>query len=160
MEKKFNIKVNSFRFSIPQEEINALDLQALSTTNYHVLKDAQSREVEILHEDFLEKTYEILVNSNLYQVKISNQLDTLIKKMGLLVGTEKKMNMILAPMPGIILDVHVKEDDSVKEGDYLVVLEAMKMENTLTAPHDGIVKAVNIKAGETVNKNQLLIEME
>ena len=70
------------------------------------------------------------------------------------------INDIKAPMPGLILEVNVEEGAEVQEGDYLLVLEAMKMENTLTAPRDGVVKSVSIKKGETVEKNQLLIEME
>jgi len=54
----------------------------------------------------------------------------------------------------------VEQGAEVKEGDYLVVLEAMKMENTLTAPRDGVVKSISVIKGETVDKNQLLIEME
>ncbi|HBC04060.1 MAG TPA: acetyl-CoA carboxylase biotin carboxyl carrier protein subunit, partial [Aequorivita sp.] len=60
----------------------------------------------------------------------------------------------------IILEVNVSEGDEVKKGDFLCVLEAMKMENTLTAPRDGIIKSVNIAKGETVDKGKLLIELE
>ena len=70
------------------------------------------------------------------------------------------VNDIKAPMPGLILEVNVKEGDEVKEGDYLLVLEAMKMENALTAPRDAVIKSISVEKGQTVEKNQLLIEME
>ena len=63
-------------------------------------------------------------------------------------------------MPGLILEVNVEKGSQVKEGDFLLVLEAMKMENTITAPREGVVKSIQINKGETVEKNQLLIEME
>lgn len=62
-----------------------------------------------------------------------------------------------APMPGTILDVLVKEGESVKEGQLALVLEAMKMENELQIPVDGVVKAVNVTKGASVNTSDVLI---
>lgn len=63
-------------------------------------------------------------------------------------------------MPGMILDVMAEVGQKVKEGDNLLVLEAMKMENTIMAPRDAIIKSINIEKGKTVGKNEVLIEME
>lgn len=64
---------------------------------------------------------------------------------------------VLAPMPGKVLSVAVKPGDTVKRGQTLVVLEAMKMEHALTAPRDGVVEAVNTKAGAQVNDGAALV---
>lgn len=93
-------------------------------------------------------------------MKIQNELDQLIEDMGLSLGSAQQVNDIKAPMPGLILEVNVQEGDQVTEGQYLLVLEAMKMENTLTAPRDGVVKSISVQKGDTVDKNELLIEME
>ena len=50
-------------------------------------------------------------------------------------------------------------DGTLKEGDTLLILEAMKMENTITSPKDAIIKSITIKSGETVEKGQLMIEL-
>jgi biotin carboxyl carrier protein len=63
-------------------------------------------------------------------------------------------------MPGLILEISAKEGQEVKEGDYILVLEAMKMENAITAPRDAVIKKITAKKGETVEKNQVLIELE
>ncbi|MGM0934435.1 MAG: acetyl-CoA carboxylase biotin carboxyl carrier protein subunit [Bacteroidota bacterium] len=161
MEKKFSVKVNeSFEFEFTQDEINALDTQKVSAHNYHMLRENRSFKAAIAKADFLNREYQVKINSNNYQVKISNELDQLIDKMGLTLSSALMVNDIKAPMPGLILDVMVKEGDEVKEGDYLLVLEAMKMENTLSAPRDGVVKAISVEKGQGVDKNQLLIEME
>ena len=55
-----------------------------------------------------------------------------------------------APMPGKIVKVLVKEGQSIKAGDVLLVLEAMKMQNEIVAPVDGTVKSVSVTAGQTV----------
>ncbi|MGN0522966.1 MAG: biotin/lipoyl-containing protein [Eubacterium sp.] len=62
-----------------------------------------------------------------------------------------------APMPGNILDVKVSNGASVKSGDVLIVLEAMKMENDIVAPQDGTVAAINVNKGDSVEAGQSLI---
>ena len=66
---------------------------------------------------------------------------------------------VTAPMPGNILDVKVKAGDSVKAGDTLLILEAMKMENEISAPQDGTIASVNVRKGDVVNSGDLLITM-
>ena len=66
---------------------------------------------------------------------------------------------VKAPMPGNILDVKVAAGASVKAGDVLVILEAMKMENEIVAPQDGTVASVNVHKGDTVNSGDVLVSM-
>ncbi|MEE0801376.1 MAG: biotin/lipoyl-containing protein [Gemmiger sp.] len=66
---------------------------------------------------------------------------------------------VSAPMPGNILDVKVKPGDSVKAGDTLMILEAMKMENEISAPQDGTVASINVRKGDTVNSGDTLCTM-
>ena len=63
---------------------------------------------------------------------------------------------IIAPMPGNILSVNVKDGDTVKKGDILMILEAMKMENEILAPADGTVTTVSVTKGQTVETGALL----
>ena len=67
---------------------------------------------------------------------------------------------LVAPMPGAILSIDIKPGDSVKKGDVLVILEAMKMEHRITAPRDGIVGSVQAEVGEQVENEQLLVTLE
>ena len=64
---------------------------------------------------------------------------------------------INAPMPGNILNVNVSVGQAVKDGDVLVVLEAMKLENEIYAPRDGIIQAVGVQKGDTVNAGDMLV---
>lgn len=64
-----------------------------------------------------------------------------------------------APMPGNILDVKVKPGDSVKAGDTLLILEAMKMENEISAPQDGTIASVDVRKGDVVDSGALLCTM-
>ncbi len=63
---------------------------------------------------------------------------------------------IKAPMPGSVLAVKKSVGDTVKAGEVIVVLEAMKMENDIVAPCDGVVKSINAPKGTTVNTDDVL----
>ncbi|MGM0612954.1 MAG: biotin/lipoyl-containing protein [Bacteroidota bacterium] len=65
-----------------------------------------------------------------------------------------------APLPGTILDIHVKPGDQIKKGQNLVTMEAMKMENSVLADKDGTVKEIKVSQGDNVLQDDLLIEME
>ena len=64
---------------------------------------------------------------------------------------------VTAPMPGTVLDVKVAQGASVKKGDLLLILEAMKMENEILAPCDGTVKQVLAAKGASVNSGDALV---
>ncbi|MEJ2099097.1 MAG: acetyl-CoA carboxylase biotin carboxyl carrier protein subunit, partial [Desulfobacterales bacterium] len=63
---------------------------------------------------------------------------------------------ILAPMPGTIVNVLVKEGDEVLEYQEVVILEAMKMENAIPTPEAGKVKEIKVKKDDKVSTNQVL----
>ncbi|WP_294568942.1 biotin/lipoyl-containing protein [uncultured Subdoligranulum sp.] len=67
--------------------------------------------------------------------------------------------VVNAPMPGNILDVKVKPGDSVKAGDTLLILEAMKMENEISAPQDGTIATIDVRKGDVVDSGALLCTM-
>ena len=62
-------------------------------------------------------------------------------------------------MPGTINAVNVSAGQSVKKGDVLVILEAMKMENEIMADADGVVAAVNVTKGQAVNTGDVLLSL-
>ncbi len=65
-------------------------------------------------------------------------------------------NKVIAPMPGTILDVKVSVGQSVKKGDVICVLEAMKMENDIPAPCDGVIASVNVQKGASISANDVI----
>lgn len=70
-----------------------------------------------------------------------------------------KVFKVAAPLPGSIFKMKVKVGDTVKEGDCLLVMEAMKMENNVLAEKGGVVKSVAVKEGDTVLQGDTLIEI-
>ena len=67
---------------------------------------------------------------------------------------------IKSPLPGVILEIKVKEGDAVKRGQTLLVLEAMKMENDIKADRDGKVTAIKVSKGESILEGTDLIIIE
>ena len=159
MEESYRVKVDdNYEFQLHTSDTENIDQADLSDQSVHVLHNNKSFAIELLKSEFLDRNYILKVNGNTYELNIATPLDHIIKEMGLSLGNASVLNEIHAPMPGIILEVNVSEGDTVKKGDFLCVLEAMKMENTLSASRDGVIKSVNIKKGETVDKGELLIE--
>ena len=160
MDKKFKVKVDeSFEYEFNNSDTDQLDLLQLSDRKYHAISDNKSFKIKLEKSNFIKREYVVSINGKSHVVNISNQLDILIKEMGFEMGSIKKANDIKAPMPGMILSVNVKEGQEVKEGDTLLILEAMKMENAIGAPKDGVIKTINVTGGGTVEKGELMIEM-
>lgn len=157
----FKVKVNeNHTFDLTEGDIEKMDALPTTSNKYHILQGSRPFQVEIINSNFLKKQYEIKVNNNTYVVDISDKLDLLIKDMGFSLASTKQIGSIEAPMPGLILEISVKEGQEVNEGDQLLILEAMKMENIITSPRNGIIKSVAIKKGDAVDKKNLLIEFE
>ncbi|MAB48953.1 acetyl-CoA carboxylase biotin carboxyl carrier protein subunit [Winogradskyella sp. MH6] len=157
----YKAKVNaSYEFDINQEAVDQLDAVETSTNKYHILQNNSSIKANIVSSNFNKKTYSVKVNNNTYDVVINDALDQQIAALGFEIGASKKVDDIKAPMPGLILEINVKEAQEVKEDDPILILEAMKMENVINSPRDGVIKSIKVNQGDTVEKNALLIEFE
>ncbi|SYZ74183.1 putative Acetyl/propionyl-CoA carboxylase, alpha subunit [Candidatus Zixiibacteriota bacterium] len=86
-------------------------------------------------------------------------LADLKKRAGLALGIVKE-KIIRAPMPGLILSLAVRPGDTVRKGETLLIIEAMKMENIIRASADGRVKEIFVGPGRAVDKNEKLLEFE
>jgi biotin carboxyl carrier protein len=156
----FEISGKNLQFQINDQEIN-LDLQTLIPgRSAHVLHNNKSYAIEMVEVNLEDKTQTIKVNGNLYTVAIEDKYDLLLKQLGMEMNATTKVQEIKAPMPGLVLKVMVQEGTSVKKGDSLLVLEAMKMENILKSPSDGIVNKVLVTQGDKTEKNAVLIHFK
>lgn len=135
-----------------------VDLVDLGKGHYHMIMEGQSINVEVVTTDG--KAPQVKINGRLYQPEIKGETDLLLERLGLNISTKKAVKELKAPMPGLVLEIRVTPGQSVKEGDALVVLEAMKMENVLKAPGEAIVKSISVKKGDAIDKNAILITFE
>lgn len=68
-------------------------------------------------------------------------------------------SMVKAPLPGLIIDVKIREGEKVKAGQNIIVMEAMKMENQIQATSDGTVKRIFVKKGDNVAEGIAMVEI-
>lgn len=162
----YTISTNNSSYKVEKEndgwklngENISIDQIQISETNYHIIKNDKTYDVDIIKFNKEDKTALIKVNGTKYELKVADKFDELLKNLGMDSLATKKVNNIKAPMPGLVLNILVEDGTVVKKGDALIVLEAMKMENILKSPTDGTVKKISVKKGVAVEKNQILIE--
>lgn len=160
MATNYSATVNAGQFSFENLNTSELDFVREANGQFHVLLHNKAYRAEVLHMDHQGKSFTIRINGNNYQVKLADHYDQLIDRLGLKADAGKKIDQILAPMPGLVLEIQAKAGDKLKEGDPLLILEAMKMENVIKAPADVVVKEILVKKGASVDKNQVLVRFE
>lgn len=134
------------------------DIAKIADGYFHILHNKKSYKAEVVKADKTAKTFTFKINNSIHTVEVKDKFDLLLEKLGMNSAASGKVNSIKAPMPGLIIALKVAAGDTVKAGDQLLILEAMKMENILKSPGEGVVKSVKVKKGDTVEKNQVLIE--
>jgi biotin carboxyl carrier protein len=94
------------------------------------------------------------IDTSLYKTHISQKFENRKKYQPL------DPKMILSFIPGTVLDIMVKEGQSVEKGDDLMILDAMKMQNRLKSGIAGTIRKIHADRGDKVSKGTLLIELE
>ena len=117
----------------------------------------------------MKKIYKVKVNGKVYEVELEE-----VKAVDGKVVTESKPiqtapasavplssngETVDAPMPGVIVDIKVKVGDTVKEGDLVAVLEAMKMETEIFSTKSGVVSAINVTKGTQVELGDVIVTL-
>ncbi|MDC0034791.1 pyruvate carboxylase subunit B [Chloroflexi bacterium] len=149
------------------EEDFAKDLESSLSQN-HEFKETET--LEIPNKSSKTQSFNVFIDDHFYKVEIdpSDQSDIRIsprvegtaspqsKKPQKNSSSEVSNGQLESPMPGVILKYLAEVGQEVKQGDPIVVLEAMKMENTLPAPKDGRIESLTIEPGQTVVKGDIL----
>ncbi len=120
--------------------------------------NGKSYPIELL--SYHQNEYALLLNGVEYTFSMETEFSLKRKKVLTQKASESPTIRLKAPMPGKILEVMVKTGDTVKAGDTLLILEAMKMQNAILASTKGIIKRVFVKEGDNTSKSDLLIELE
>lgn len=152
----FEVEAGKDGYRVNGEPFEA-DVLEINNNAFHVIRDHQSYSAEVLEVDHQEKQCKIKVSGRIYTVGIKDQYDELLHQLGMDRLSSSRIAELKAPMPGLVLNVMVKDGDHVKKGDNLLVLEAMKMENIIKSPADLTVKTVKIASGDKVEKNQVML---
>lgn len=138
--KKYNIKIRGMEYAV---KINSIEGNMLN--------------VSINDEEYEVEAQGVKVNpTRMTTQKLPTELHSevpVVQK----VEAESKDYSIESPLPGVVLEIRVKEGETVKAGQALMILEAMKMENTIESAKDGVVKKLNVKQGDAILQGDILV---
>lgn len=135
---KFKVNENGYTVNIKSQEDNIINLE-VNGTNYEV----------VMKEDIKKTKTPTLVRA------ASKRPAEPLK-----VNPKSSKTRIVAPIPGVVLSIDVKVGDTLKVGDRMLVLEAMKMENNIVCEKAGTITAINITTGQQVLQDEVMIELE
>jgi len=159
-KKTYMVKANEFVFTFNQEEIDKADFIKKNPTEFNLIRNNRSVNAKLLESDITGKEVKIEVDGETFELVIKDELDQMLDRMGFSTVSSKHIKEIKAPMPGLVLEVAVKEGQEVEEGDKILILEAMKMENSIMIHTNARIKRIAVSAGQAVDKGQVLVELE
>jgi len=159
-KKTYMVKANEFVFTFDQEEIDKADFIKKNPTEFNLIRNNRSVNAKLLESDITGKEVMIEVDGETFELVIKDELDQMLDRMGFSTVSSKHIKEIKAPMPGLVLEVAVKEGQEVEEGEKILILEAMKMENSIMIHTNARIKRIAVSAGQAVDKGQVLVELE
>lgn len=135
---KFKVNENGYTVHIKSHEDNIINLEVNGTT------------------------YAVKMKEDIKKTKTPTLVRAASKRPAepLKVNPKSQKTRIVAPIPGVVLSIDVKVGDSLKVGDRMLVLEAMKMENNIVCEKAGTITAMKISVGQQVLQDELMIELE
>lgn len=153
MKRKFKVTINNKTYEVEVEEIGS------EITNKENIKQTEERTIE--KQQFSETPKPVADKKA--EKRTKKKLEKKQKEEEKIIPeelTKKETDSgyeVKAPLPGVINEINVKEGQSVKAGDKLVIIEAMKMENEIPAENDGVVEKILVKRGDSVEGDQTLM---
>lgn len=153
--EQFVIDINQEgQITLNGEVINADMRQTLDTTMYSIIVDHQSHDLRLSEG---EGVYIVQLSGEVFEVVVEDERTRRLA--GLKSGPAAVTGEVLikAPMPGVVVEIPVKQGQPVKRGDVVVILESMKMQNEFKTPRDGTVHAIRVETGDKVEQNTILV---
>ena len=125
-----------------------------------IIVKIDGREHKVNVEEYSNGKLKVHLNGKIFEVETKTpSIDILDEELSSELSKEDK-KIIKAPLPGTVVAINVKEGDTVKEGDSLLKLVAMKMENDIIAESDGIIGEVKVKKNDSVNKDDVMVVLK
>jgi biotin carboxyl carrier protein len=158
-DQEFEVDVISSRQVSVNGTVYDVDFEPVSGQPvFSLLVNGGSYQGHIYESD--EEGVQVMLRGTLYSVTVEDEREKRLRAAagGGVVGSGEFV--LKSPMPGLIVQVPVKEGDQVAQGDVLVILESMKMQNELKAPREGTITRVMVKQSDSVEQKQALVSLE
>jgi len=133
------------------------DIRRIEATGYSVLLNGRSFAFHILPGN---GGYTANVDGSAVAITVETERSRFLRKFTSAAMDATRTTSITAPMPALVVRIEVQPAQEVKEGQGLIVLEAMKMENEIKSPRNGVVKQIHVPQGKAVEKGEILVTLE
>ena len=133
------------------------DIRRMDATGYSVLLNGRSFTFHLLPGN---GGYMASVDGTAVAITVETDRSRLLRKFASAGMDATRTTSITAPMPALVVRIEVQPAQEVKEGQGLIVLEAMKMENEIKSPRNGVVKHIHVPHGKAVEKGEILVTLE
>lgn len=148
--------VGKHQFSFP-DGLEGWTIQHLEGREFRIRRGAATKTAFLVSYDPASKTSSWWIDGDVHVVRSLRPIDELLDALGIAATAAKGPEVVVAPMPGLVLRVDAVEGAEVEQGQTLLVLEAMKMENNLKSPAAGKIAQVLVAPGQAVEKGAPLI---
>ncbi|MFP4623421.1 MAG: acetyl-CoA carboxylase biotin carboxyl carrier protein subunit [Gemmatimonadota bacterium] len=155
--REFEVDLRTDVPTVDGEPVDARLTRIPGTPMRHLLTDGRSH--GLVARSVETGRWDIHVNGTRFDVEVVDERTRAIRAMTGEGAAARGPRPIRAPMPGLVVRVEVQEGDTVRAGQTVAIVEAMKMENDLKADADGVVARVAVEAGEPVEKGAVLVEL-
>ena len=125
--------------------------------SYSLLVEGMSYETNIYQDNGV---WEVLIRGKQFSIRVEDDRERLLRMASGQGSIEKGKFILQSPMPGLVIDILVKEGQEVEQGAVLVILESMKMQNELIAPRAGIITRIQTNLNDNVERKQVLLVLE
>ncbi|MEP4533526.1 MAG: acetyl-CoA carboxylase biotin carboxyl carrier protein subunit [Cyclobacteriaceae bacterium] len=153
-QKEFDFKDEKSQIFL-NNEAREYEVIQISSNLYTLSMKNQVHEIEIL--SITNDNYELKIDGVFLSAELLDHQKQILKALGIEVAAEEKVDNVVSPMPGSIIEISCSTGDEVEKGTPLLILEAMKMENVIKSPAAGTIKEIKVSIGESVEKNQVLL---
>jgi biotin carboxyl carrier protein len=158
-DKEYSVEILGPRQVSVDGKVYEVDFQSVSGQPvFSLLVDGGSYQAAVFPGD--EDTLQVLMRGTLYTADVEDERERRLRSAGGAGTTASGEFVLRAPMPGLIVKIPVEDNEQIKKGDVLVILESMKMQNELKSPRDGKVTRVQVKSGDSVEQRQIILSVE
>ena len=151
LNRTYDVRIQDDLLEVNGDRVS-IDVDSLDGKGLHVLRQS-NRNIEAHVEPTQSGNYGVQIDGSYLNAEVALGFQSKPA------STQTNSSNILAPMPGLIIDVLVRVGDQVNQGDTLVIQEAMKMQMKLRSPLDGVVGSILIEPNAQVEKGALLINL-
>lgn len=154
-DRQFTIDINhNGQVTVDGEVINVDMQQMLDTTMHSIIINGQSHDIRMNEGDGV---YIAQLRGEIFEIVVEDERTRRLAGLKGGPGAVTGEAVIKAPMPGVVVDILVTQNQEVQKGDIVLILESMKMQNEFKAPRTGVVYSVRVAPGDKVDQNAVML---